>query len=519
MERALVATAMVITVSGATNNPQPPSQVHLSLDPASAAGGADWAPVVSWRSSAPSGDAVVIFGRAPTQLTQNATAEVYTTHPGMGNASFPFATLRGLTPDTTYFYRVGSPSVGGFSPVHNLTTPPVSGAKPTPAWSFLAYGDLGTPESVHEAKLGQDVRCTTNTTVNADPPGCPDVTLRQLHRREWDGARPGLRHELVLHVGDIVYGDWGINLTTNVAWWDSFGNEIEFLAASKPYLICPGNHDLHGRTGVPPHHAPTGDLESLRYNSRYRMPSRVGPSTVANGTTALPVPGPERYYYAFSHRNIRFVAVSTEHSLSPGSAQYAWLESELAAADSAGGRAKQPWLVLFGHKPPVCSHADTCGAAQKLPLELLSKYHVDLALWGHLHAYERTWPLVNDTLARTGASYHNAQGTPHVVIGMAGAGFCCGGWSAVPPMWSAFREDSFGYSRIHVESDHVLHFEYVRNGAGGNGVRDNFTITKDNIHSGEVWRTMSERDRPHINLPSPHSDLGYRSCPETRSIY
>ena len=31
-------------------------------------------------------------------------------------------------------------------------------------------------------------------------------TCLVLPWREWDGARPGLRHELVLHVGDIVDG-------------------------------------------------------------------------------------------------------------------------------------------------------------------------------------------------------------------------------------------------------------------------------------------------------------------------
>jgi hypothetical protein len=286
-------------------------------------------------------------------------------------------------------------------------------AGPTPPWSFLAYGDLGTAPTDHEGALGQDVSCTTNTTVNADPPGCPDVTLRQLRRREWDGARPGLRHELVLHVGDIVYADYGCNLSTNVAWWDLFGEETEFLAASKPYLICPGNHDLHGRSGPGAEPGASADLESLRYNGRYRMPPLAGPGAVANAT---PGPGPERYFYSYSHRNIHFVSISTEHDLSPGSEQYMWLEAELAAADTPAARARQPWLLLFGHKPPVCSHAEVCGEAA-VPLGLLARHHVDLALWGHLHAYERTLPMVNASLAATGASYDNAGGTPHVVIG------------------------------------------------------------------------------------------------------
>ena len=190
------ALALLIGASSSSRNQQP-SQIHLSLDPFAGAGGdADWAPVLGWRSVG--GHAVAQYGLAPDTLTNNVGAESYATHPGMGSAEFAFATLRGLRPDTTYFYRVGSSLTGSpWSAVHNLTTPPTSGAKPVPPWSFLAFGDLGTAPSDHEDLLGQDVNCTTNTTVDADPPGCPDVTLRQLRRRDdWprtDCGRGGMR--------------------------------------------------------------------------------------------------------------------------------------------------------------------------------------------------------------------------------------------------------------------------------------------------------------------------------------
>ena len=140
------------------------------------------------------------------------------------------------------------------------------------------------------------------------------------------------------------------------------------------------------RIGPPPALTATGDSEALRYNGRYRMPARAPLDTVLPNNTAQA--GPERYYYAYSHRNVRFISISTEHALDPGSEQYAWLETELAAADTRQARQQRPWVLLFGHKPPVCSHADVCGEAA-VPLQLLARHHVDLALWGHLHAYER----------------------------------------------------------------------------------------------------------------------------------
>ena len=139
----------------------------------------------------------------------------------------------------------------------------------------------------------------------------------------------------------IEYTVWCIDVLQNVH--------------SEPSYDIVLSHRLHGRSGPGAEPGAAADLESLRYNGRYRMPPRAGPGAVANAT---PGPGPERYFYSYSHRNIRFVSISTEHDLSPGSEQYMWLEAELAAADTPAARARQPWLLLFGHKPPVCSHAE-----------------------------------------------------------------------------------------------------------------------------------------------------------------
>ena len=68
-------------------------------------------------------------------------------------------------------------------------------------------------------------------------------------------------------------------------------------------------------------------------------------------------------------------------------------------------------------------------------LGLFTRRRVDAALWGHIHAYERTLPLVNQRLADPGA---NETGTVHMMIGMAGAGY---GVLYNQPAYSAFRED------------------------------------------------------------------------------
>ena len=70
-------------------------------------------------------------------------------------------------------------------------------------------------------------------------------------------------------------------------------------------------------------------------------------------------------------------------------------------------REKQPWIVLFGHRPMYCSDADKDDCTNHnsrtrtgLPFvklygleDLLMKYNVDLVFWAHEHDFERFWPI------------------------------------------------------------------------------------------------------------------------------
>jgi len=141
-------------------------------------------------------------------------------------------------------------------------------------------------------------------------------------------------------------------------------------------------------------------------------------------------------------------------------------------------RAVRPWIVLVGHRPMYCSNTyvscqDT-GLRNNLE-HLIHSYNVDVALWGHVHAYERSLPVYNLTVAGT---YDNPKGTVHVLAGMAGA-VCCGEWWNDPqPSWSGFRySDDFGFTRFHVFNGTTLHWEFIRNWDGE--VYDDFWLTSD----------------------------------------
>ncbi|KAL5499889.1 hypothetical protein EMCRGX_G011356, partial [Ephydatia muelleri] len=98
---------------------------------------------------------------------------------------------------------------------------------------------------------------------------------------------------------------------------------------------------------------------------------------------------------------------------------------------------------------------------------LFLEYKVDLALWAHIHAYQRTCPVYQERCTD--------GGIPHVVIGMAGRNLA----NVLPsslPSWLVYTDyKAYGYSRITV-NDTTLTFEYIH--SDDNVVYDSFELQK-----------------------------------------
>ena len=181
-----------------------------------------------------------------------------------------------------------------------------------------------------------------------------------------------------------------------------------------------------------------------------------------------------------------------------GTPQYKWLEETLKSATT-------PWIIVSGHKPFYCSSTyannerspgGTRGDAGSLThsLEpLFEKYGVDLFLGGHIHAYERSYPVsVNGTFVdfdsvsvneEDGVDvYLNPAATTHLTIGTGGAGHLTEDWP--DPEWSAKHYEEYGYARIEFFNSSAMKMEFVANGGEdgmGDGpiVRDAVWIVKD----------------------------------------
>ncbi|KAH7528042.1 hypothetical protein FEM48_Zijuj05G0029800 [Ziziphus jujuba var. spinosa] len=160
--------------------------------------------------------------------------------------------------------------------------------------------------------------------------------------------------------------------------------------------------------------------------------------------------------------------------------QYEWMKKDMASVD----RSKTPWLIFMGHRPMYTSSSGLTNVDQNFVDEvepLLLDNKVDLALFGHVHNYERTCSIYDGeckgmpTKDKTGIDVYdhsNYTATVQAVIGM--AGFKLDKFN-LQNSWSLSRIPEFGYFRGHATKEE-LKLEFVN--AGTRKVEDSFLITK-----------------------------------------
>lgn len=104
-----------------------------------------------------------------------------------------------------------------------------------------------------------------------------------------------------------------------------------------------------------------------------------------------------KFRYSVSYGMFHFCVLDSELEWRAGSEQHKWLETCLASVD----RRTQPWLIVTGHRVLGYSSADEYAAqgtfgepmAREALESLYQKYKVDIAMFGHVHQYERTCPV------------------------------------------------------------------------------------------------------------------------------
>ncbi len=243
--------------------------------------------------------------------------------------------LRGLEPDTTYLYSVGSGGNDTWSEESEFTTAP-AGVKP---FAFMYMGD---------AQNGLDRWGSM---------------LKSAYLQRPDAA-------FYIMAGDLV------NRGADRDDWDSLFYNAAGIYDRRQLVPVLGNHECQG--GHP-----------TLYLKQFTL-MKNGPPNIEK----------ERAY-SFEYSNALFVVLDSNL---PAASQTNWLEKTLS-------NSKATWKIATYHHPAYSSGLtrDNEGV-RDLWTPIFDKYHVDLALQGHDHAYLRTFPMKEKRRVATAA-----DGTIYIV--------------------------------------------------------------------------------------------------------
>ena len=184
---------------------------------------------------------------------------------------------------------------------------------------------------------------------------------------------------------------------------------------------------------------------------------------------ALPKP---EYYYSYTYGNAEFFVLdtNTKRNLKADGEQYKWLDKALGASTAK-------WKICYHHHPAYCSDDDDYGNTWKGSstygdvrvrnfVTLYEKYKVDLVFNGHVHVYERTWPIRDGKIDQK-------DGVVYLTSG--GGGGKLEDFAPTPAFFKQeFRSDyHFCYATVHLGTFNLKAFDHEGR------LFDQFTIKKE----------------------------------------
>jgi len=244
--------------------------------------------------------------------------------------------LTGLRPNTQYFYRV----------VVDQEDVEMIGETGASTEAIAITSEVNTFQTAPDQEIPFAFAVISDTQAN------PKVA-EQLSSMAWED-----RPSFVLHVGDLV--DRG---GKDDDWRDEFFPGMAPLISRVCLFPVLGNHEDDAR----------------------------------NYYDYMSLPDPE-YFYSFKYSNAEYFMIDSNRNVDPESEQYRWLEKRLAESDAT-------WKFVCHHHPPYSSDENDYGDLWKTNksqrgdvrmrdlTKLYDKYGVDIVWNGHIHSYERTWPL------------------------------------------------------------------------------------------------------------------------------
>lgn len=344
------------------------------------------------------------------------------------------ALFTNLKPKTKYSYRCGDSSTSTFSAINTFKTMPAVGDKTTPL-KFGVIGDLGVTK--HSKKTV--AHCLENDL------------------------------DMMLHAGDLSYANCDQPI------WDVYGRDVEILAKSLPWMVCAGNHEIE----ISPDKNPLNTFTAFEH--RYKMPSikeaEYGDITIPADWSCTPSQYQQEYnfgnsFYSFESGMAHVTVLNCYTTSNSDSEQYKFAETDLSSID----RTKTPWSIVMMHCPWYNSNTahqqEKQTVAMKKDLEgIFHKYNVNIAFQGHVHAYERSYPVYDNQKS-------NKDGTIYITIGDGGNKEGHADTYLEPtPEWSAFRNGThYGHGVFTVIDDENAKWEWNRNNDGVKVISDSVEL-------------------------------------------
>ncbi|TPX19103.1 uncharacterized protein E0L32_011176 [Thyridium curvatum] len=418
----------------------------------------------------------VKYGLSRDALTLQSCSDQSTTYASSRTWS-NVVVLGGLRPATTYYYQIVSTN----STVEHFMSPRVPGD--TTPFSMDVVIDLGVYGADGFTLKGDHAKRDDIPLID---PALNHTTIDRLARTVND-------YEFVIHPGDFAYADdWFLspkNLLHGEAAFqailEQFYAQLAPIAARKPYMASPGNHEaaceeIPFTAGL----CPEGQKNFTDFMHRF---SSTMPTAFASNSTNCTAASQAKkaqalanppFWYSFDYGMAHVVMFNTETDFpdapdQPGGSahldggpfgangqQLAFLEADLASVD----RTVTPWVVVAGHRPWYTTGGGGCKPCQAAFEPLFYKYGVDLGIFGHVHNSQRFQPAYNGKADAAGMS--DPKAPMYIVAGGAGN---IEGLSSVGSNVSfnafAYAED-FSFAKITFTDRTHLQVDFIRSSTG-----------------------------------------------------
>ncbi|MCX5814895.1 MAG: metallophosphoesterase [Proteobacteria bacterium] len=273
-------------------------------------------------------------------------------------------TITGLSPATAYHYQVVTGNAA--SPDYTFST----AVPPETPFTFVTMADNRGP--------------TTADDVKGLPKAFIDIIKLAAAKKP----------SFAINAGDLFHANWPYRETL----YSNYKNATDVLAATTPFLISPGNHEMLMAGTIP-----AGQDPIVIFNQQFAQPT--GPDPLNLITAKYP-----GTVYSFDWGNSHFVSIDNcryDEADGPpeygmyrfGTAEQNWLKKDLQDAQARGVR----HIFVLGHAQAFVKPGDPAEGMVRHPADrdalwqILVDYNVDAYITGHIHSSNDQWGQVSGT--------------------------------------------------------------------------------------------------------------------------